>query len=207
MKYSQIVFDVDGTLVNTEYAVLHSLQDTVRTVTGKEPALEELTFALGITGEDALKQLAFPDIPGTLALWIDYLGRYDDTVGIFQGMEETLDTLSQNGCMFGIATSRIRDNFEQDFQRFPIRRYFDIVVCADDTAEHKPTAAPLLKYMELSGCSRSQILYVGDSRYDMECARNAGIDFALAGWGSRLKNIDARYQPSVPSDLISIVLG
>lgn len=205
MKYKQIVFDVDGTLVDTEYAVLHSLQDTLRTRTGKEPSLEALTFVLGITGEDALKQLAIPDIPGTLALWIDYLKQYDDTVNIFSGMEDTLSALSQKGCKFGVATSRIRSNFEEEFKRFPIRRYFDIVVCADDTEEHKPAAAPLLKYMELSGCECSQLLYVGDSRYDRECARNAGVDFALAGWGSRLRDIDTEYLLSTPAELISVV--
>lgn len=205
MKYKQIVFDVDGTLVDTECAVLHSLQDTLKVRTGKTPALEDLTFALGITGEDALKQLAVPNIPGTLALWIDYLERYGDTVRIFSGMEDTLNALSQKGCKFGVATSRIRDNFEKEFKRFPIRRFFDIVVCADDTKEHKPTAGPLLKYMELSGCTRGQLLYVGDSRYDRECACNAGVDFALAGWGSHLKDIDAEYCLSAPNELIQII--
>ncbi len=204
MKYKQIIFDVDGTLADTEYAVLHSLQDTIKTLTGKETPLEELIFALGITGEDALIKLAFPDVPAALELWIDYLHRYDDTVSIFPGIEEVLQTLSQAGCGFGIATSRIRDEFEQEFRRFPIRRYFDIVVCADDTAEHKPAAAPLLKYMELSGTKRNEILYVGDSRYDRECARHAGVDFALAGWGSHLKDIDAEYRLSTPGELASV---
>lgn len=205
MKYQHIVFDVDGTLVDTEYSVLHSLQDTIRTLTGREAPLEELTFALGITGEDALKKLAFPDIPGALALWIDYLEKYGNSTSVFPDMEETLRALSQKGCGLGVVTSRIRENFEQEFKRFSIRQYFDIVVCADDTAEHKPTAGPLLKYMELSGCGRSQILYVGDSRYDRECARNAGVDFALAGWGSRLKDTDAEYCLSTPTELIPVV--
>ncbi len=205
MHYTHIAFDVDGTLVDTEYAVLHSLQDTIGTLTGQKPPLEELTFALGITGEDALKRLAVSDIPGTLALWIDYLRQYDDTTALFQGMEETLSALSQKGCRLGVVTSRVRDEFEKEFKRFPVRHYFDTVVCADDTEEHKPTAAPLLKYMELSGSSRSQILYVGDSRYDRECARNAGVDFALAGWGSHLKDCDAAYCLSTPTELTAII--
>ena len=53
MQYKQIVFDVDGTLIDTEYAVLHSLQDTVEYMTGTKPKIEKLIFALGITGEDA----------------------------------------------------------------------------------------------------------------------------------------------------------
>ena len=204
MKYEHIVFDVDGTLVDTEYAVLHSLQDTIKTLTGNVTPLEELTFSMGITGDDTLKQLGFQDIPAALEIWFRYLYGYDDTVGLFHGIADTLDTLSQKGCRLGVVTSRIREDFEKEFRRFPIRQYFDIVVCADDTEEHKPTAAPLLKYMELSGADRSQVLYVGDSRYDRECARNAGTDFALAGWGSHLTDIDPEYRPAEPTELIAI---
>ncbi|MCM1175777.1 MAG: HAD family hydrolase [Blautia sp.] len=204
MKYTHIVFDVDGTLVDTEYAVLHSLQDTIRTLTGEAPPLEDLTFSMGITGEDTLKQLAFQDIPAALEIWFRYLYEYDSTVTLFDGIEETLAALSQKGCKLGVVTSRIRDDFEREFQRFPIRRYFDIIVCADNTEEHKPAAAPLLKYMESAETGRGQILYVGDSRYDRECARNAGVDFALAGWGSHLTDIDPEYRPARPMELVLI---
>ena len=204
MKYRHIVFDVDGTLVDTEYAVLHSLQDTIKTLTDKLIPLEELTFSMGITGDDALKQLGFQDIAAALEVWFQYLYEYDNTVSLFNGIADTLGALSQKGCKLGIVTSRIREDFEKEFRRFPIRQYFDIVVCADDTKEHKPTAAPLLRYMELSGADHSQILYVGDSRYDRECARNANTDFALAGWGSHLTDIDPEYRPAEPAGLIAI---
>ena len=57
MKYKHIVFDIDGTLIDTEYAVLHSLQETIRALSGREIPCSELKFALGITGIDALKKL------------------------------------------------------------------------------------------------------------------------------------------------------
>ena len=60
-------------------------------------------------------------------------------------------------------------------------------MCADDTVEHKPASGPLLKYMELSGAEKEEILYIGDSVYDSKCAENAGVDFALAVWGSHTK--------------------
>ncbi len=56
MRYKHIVFDIDGTLIDTEYAVLHSLQETVRALSGKEIPCSELIFALGITEIDALKK-------------------------------------------------------------------------------------------------------------------------------------------------------
>ncbi len=68
MGYQQIVFDVDGTLIDTEYAVIHSLQDTIKTISGKTVPDKELTFALGITGENALQRLGVNDIASALSM-------------------------------------------------------------------------------------------------------------------------------------------
>ena len=68
MKYKHIVFDIDGTLIDTEYAVLHSLQETIRALSGREIPCSELKFALGITGIDALKKLEIKDISHAIEL-------------------------------------------------------------------------------------------------------------------------------------------
>ena len=81
MKYRHIVFDIDGTLIDTEYAVLHSLQDTLRAISGKEIPVSELTFALGITGKDALEILGIKDLSRAQGLWDTYWRGYADTVG------------------------------------------------------------------------------------------------------------------------------
>ncbi len=182
-KYKHIVFDVDGTLVDTESAIVYSLQETLLAVTGKEIPLVELTFALGITGEDALKRLEIDDIPAAMEIWVKNLRKYTDMVVVFQGITELLDQLSKQGYELGIITSRTKDEFGDDLERAGVLELFTTIVCADDTTEHKPTPAPLFKYMELTGADCSQILYIGDSEYDSGCAEGAGVDFALAGWG------------------------
>ncbi len=180
-KYKHIVFDVDGTLVDTESAIVYSLQETLLAVTGKEIPLVELTFALGITGEDALKRLEIDDIPAAMEIWVKNLRKYTDMVVVFQGITELLDQLSKQGYELGIITSRTKDEFGDDLERAGVLELFTTIVCADDTTEHKPTPAPLFKYMELTGADCSQILYIGDSEYDSGCAEGAGVDFALAG--------------------------
>lgn len=205
MKYTHIIFDVDGTLIDTEYAILHSLQDTLKTITGKEPAIDTLTFVLGITGEDALKEMGMENISEIIELWIKNTGKYNNTVSLFEGIKETLNALSQTGCKLGIATSKPRGEFEEEFCYFGIRQYFGTTICADDTKEHKPTPAPLVKYMELEKTAPDHLLYIGDSKYDRECAKNAGVDFALAGWGCHDTEIQADYYLSDPRDLISLI--
>ena len=147
MRYRQIVFDVDGTLVDTERAVLCSLRDTLAQVTGQRAEAEELTFALGIPGEDALRLLQVRDIPAALALWDQRMEAYRDMIRVFEGVEELLRGLQETGYGLGVVTSKTREEFAHDLAGFEIVQYFDCVVCADDTVRHKPDSEPLLYYL------------------------------------------------------------
>lgn len=180
MRYKHIVFDIDGTLIDTEYAVLHSLKDTLIAVTGINREINELTFALGIPGKNALKKLNVPERSISLILghWEKCMSNYSNTICVFQGISELLDALVQYGCELGIVTSKTREEFKQDFEPFDISKYFTTIICADDTVEHKPDPDPLFKYMEVSNANNNELIYIGDSVYDWECAKSAKVDFA-----------------------------
>lgn len=184
MKYRHIVFDVDGTLIDTREAVLNSLKDTIEYVKRSPVRTEELTFALGITGRDTLALLDVPDIPFALNLWLENMKKYKDSIRVFNLIPHLLKRLKSSGCQLGIVTSKTRAEFAADFSVFGIDGYFEYIVCADDTQKHKPHPEPLLKYMALAGCTGEETLYIGDSPYDIECAQKAGTHFALAGWGA-----------------------
>ena len=203
MKYTHIVFDIDGTLLDTEYAVLHSLQDTLREMSDMDIPISDLTFCLGITGADALEILKIPDKETVLSRWEKNLSGYQDTIRIFPGITRLLDALSARGYELGIITSKTKKEFEEEFCSSGIRDYFHHVVCSDDTTEHKPSPAPIQKSMEISGTAPSQLLYIGDTAYDKKCSEGAGADFALAVWGNSSGNVIAKYALERPSDLLN----
>lgn len=200
--YKHIVFDVDRTLIDTEYAVLHSLKDLLKEEYNRDYKIEELEFALGITGEAAIKQLEISDIERTVDLWNDKLNKYKESVCVFNGIEELLKVLSQNHKL-GIVTSKTKEEFEEEVTHFGLNKYFGVIICADDTEKHKPNPEPLLKYMELANAKNKETIYIGDSIYDMQCAKASKVDFAFAKWGNKRQNIEAKYTLSQPSELFN----
>ena len=114
MKYKHIVFDIDGTLIDTEYAVLHSLQETIKGLSGREIPCSELRFALGITGTDALKKLAIKDTSYAIELWDKNMRNYTNNIKVFDGIVELLKNLLSLDYEMGIVTSKTREEFTRD---------------------------------------------------------------------------------------------
>lgn len=202
MKYRQIVFDIDNTLIHTEYAVLHSLQEVLKEEKGKETELSELGFALGIPGADVLKRLGIQTVEKTLAAWELKMEEYQNTSYVFEGIVPLLENLKAAGYFLGIITSKTSKQYSADCNFQKLEKYFKTVVCADDTKGHKPDPEPLLKYLEITGAAPKEVLYIGDSSYDMLCAKAAGVDCGLAVWGCRsFVHIHADYYFSQPYEV------
>lgn len=206
--YKAIIFDVDGTLIDTEKAVLLSLQQTLSTAHGKQFELKDLHFALGIPGVNALLQLGIEEseINNSIDLWNQYMVEYQHEIGVFSGITETLSALKNMNIPLGIVTSKTKDEIVQDFDPLGISHFFHIAISADDTEQHKPHPAPLHKYLEKSGFEPQDVLYIGDTIYDEQCARDAGIDFATALWGAKdPSNMSAIFSFSRPEQLLAIL--
>lgn len=186
MKFSHIVFDIDGTLINNADALLMSLQKVMREETKKTIPLKELAFSMGITGEDTLRKLNVKDVDKSMNRWIELLAKYHHLISVYEGIPELLMELKQRGYHLGIVSSKPRAVYKDDFAPLMISGLFETVICADDTQEHKPTAVPLLKYMETAAVSNEEMIYIGDSDYDRQCARNAGVAFAAAAWNPQV---------------------
>ena len=204
--YNYIIFDIDGTILDTEIAVLSSLQKLVSEELNKEYSFEELRFALGIPGEVALNKLGITNILESNKKWNIYLKEYFHHVKIFDDIKETIVELNEMGVSTGIVTSKTEEEYLNDFVPFGLSNYFKLVVCADDTEKHKPNPEPLLKFIELSEVDNSKTIYIGDTKYDRDCAFGAGIDFALALWGAKSSNgINANYIFENPKQLLKLI--
>lgn len=205
-KYKHIIFDIDGTLLNNDVALLHSLQDAIAIIKKGKPAIEDLRFALGIPGEETLKRLGVKDILKANELWNNILKNYNSQITLFDGIEGLLLYLKKKGYILGIITSKTRQEFRNDFVPFGISSFFDFCICVEDSPRPKPNPDPLLTYLCMVGISTKDAVYIGDSIYDLQCANNAGVDFGHAAWG-RVENfsLPSTYIFNKPSEVIDLL--
>lgn len=206
MKYKHIVFDIDGTLLDTVDSLLNSLQETIFQLQRRTLDIEELRFALGIPGEIILEQLDVKDSKEANLLWNENLKKYNNSITVFDGIESTIKELKRKFYKVGIITSKNKKEYTNDFLPFEISKYFDYVVCSEDSVLHKPNPEPMKAYLAKTGVSKEEVLYVGDTVHDMKCASEAGVDCALALWGcSSAQHIKATYYLNQPYEIINIL--
>lgn len=183
MKYTDIVFDIDGTLVDNEQSVLLTWQECLEKHLGRRYEMSELTFVLGLPGVKTMEMFGMADPKAAFDDWELMYQKYRKDIAIFKGIDSMLTLLKRMGLRLGIVTSRLPSELYNCPAMSPLLHLFGTSICVTDAPRSKPDAAPLVAYMDKANAKPEYTLYIGDSGHDRECARNARVDFALAKWG------------------------
>lgn len=185
--YKHIIFDIDGTLLNTEDTVFASLRRVGKELLHRDLSDDEIRKTLGVPGLKALEMVGVPqkECHSALKLWEKYFEEDIALVKHFPGIRELLEELTNRGYKLGIITSKNLKEFNTDFVPFGLLPYFGIIITADDSLTHKPDKGPMIEYMKRANIEPSEALYLGDAIYDYKCANSAGVDFILALWGCK----------------------
>lgn len=188
-RIEAILFDFDGTLVDTNEVILKSWQHTFLALTGKEGDRKEIIRSYGEPLRDTMRRFfggTEEEVEEHVAIYRDYQKTiFLDEIRLFQGVERTLEKLKQQGYKLALVTSRLAASTQEGLKKFEMDNFFDTVVTADDTQAHKPDPEPVQIALERLGTPPDQALMVGDTWLDIECARNADVQSALAGWSLR----------------------
>jgi pyrophosphatase PpaX len=214
-RYPVVLFDLDGTLVDTIPLIVASFQHVGETLLGRRLDDAWILGGIGRPLADVLAELA-PNRRGELvdAYRAFQSANLDRLIRRVPGIEEALDALVQAGCRIGLATSRSRTSTWQILAAAGLHGRFDHVVVEEDTTAHKPDPAPVLAALDNLGADDgTAAIYVGDAAVDLLAARAAGIDAAAVLWGaSSLEDLMAvHYEPRHvcrrPADIVRVAVG
>ncbi|MBD0330496.1 MAG: HAD-IA family hydrolase [Thermoleophilia bacterium] len=184
MRYDPVLFDLDGTLVDSGAMILASFRHATKTVLAREiPDEQLLAFVGGMRLTEQMERIAPERAAELVRIYREHNEPLHRELQAFEGMLETLATLRGQGRRLGIVTAKRRATVELAFAAVPIERYFDVVVGADDTERHKPHPDPLLRALALLGARADAAAYVGDSPYDVRAAKAAGLAAVAVAWG------------------------
>jgi pyrophosphatase PpaX len=184
MKFPVVLFDLDGTVVDSGAIILASMRHATREVLGSEHTDEELMQAVGGPGLEAqLAAFGPDDVDELVRVYRAHNEPLHEELEACVGMEDVLVQLHEEGRRLGVVTAKRRATVELAFARVPIAHLFETVVGGDETEKHKPDPEPLLLAAERMGIDPTTAAYVGDSPFDMRAAKAAGMYAVAVTWG------------------------
>jgi phosphoglycolate phosphatase len=186
-KYSLIVFDWDGTLMDSTAGIALSIQEAAREMGLPVPAREAASHVIGLGLHDSLRG-AVPSLP--VEKYMDFVELYrrhfraqQETMTLFPGVRELLDRLQSAGHRLAVATGKSRRGLDYALDMTGLRGHFVASRCADET-QPKPHPAMLLELMDELALSAGELLMIGDTSHDLGMANSAGVDAVAVTYGA-----------------------
>jgi phosphoglycolate phosphatase len=186
-RFDLLVFDWDGTLLDSAAAIVRSIQAACRDLNLPEPTDERARHVIGLGLRDAL-QHALPDLPE--AHYPQLVERYrhhylarDHELLLFAGARELIGELVEAGFLLAVATGKSRLGLKRAFEHSGIGHCFHASLCADECFS-KPHPQMLYELMDELSVGAERTLMIGDTTHDLQMARNAGVSALAAGYGA-----------------------
>lgn len=208
-KIDGIFFDLDGTLLDTSELIYRSFEHTLNYFGLPSMNRKEL---LSFWGEP-LAVTAQKLMPQQAKEWLEVYRQYmfanhDRLVKPFEGVLEALEKIKEEGIPMGIITSKIRKGALKSLKTFGLEKFFEIIIAADDVDFPKPHPDPLLEAAKALKIHASSSLMVGDTIFDVQCAKNAGALSAAVAWSEcadKLKKAPYDFWLESFDDLLNIL--
>ncbi|MCW8108711.1 HAD-IA family hydrolase [Alteromonas ponticola] len=186
-QYELIIFDWDGTLMDSAAKIVSCMQIAAKECDMPVPGFEQVSHIIGISLKPAIMQLfKLEDVAQAERLTHAYKNAYlqqDATpCPLFAGVESMLSRLIEKGSRLGVATGKARRGLERAWRNTNTGHFFSVSRCADEAAS-KPSPDMLLQILDETGVTADKALMVGDTTYDMSMAQAIGMDRIGVSYG------------------------
>jgi pyrophosphatase PpaX len=179
-----VVFDLDGTIVDSVELIIISFQHAIREVLGREISREESICWVGRPLREQMEMFSPEKAEELVNVYREFNHReHDRMLKLYDGILNLLDGLLKGGVKLGLVTSKSRFTTQMAFDLTGIESYFDATVCADESPGNKPDPDPILLCLERLGVDPAGSAYVGDSPSDIQAAKAAKVTAIGVSWG------------------------
>jgi pyrophosphatase PpaX len=213
LPFVGILFDVDGTLIDTIPFIVETFQYVFAQYQITGVSEEHILASIGVPLESYLSQFKQAETSTLIDTYIRFNKRgLDHATAIFLGIPEMLTDLRALGMPISVVTSKRHASALHTLAVFGLENSFDRVFAKEDTLQHKPHPAPLQFAMRQLGYEDpSRVLYVGDSIHDIQSAKAAGCPACAVGWSRmplhELKAAQPLYWVDKPHQIVELAKG
>ncbi|MFA1819183.1 pyrophosphatase PpaX [Virgibacillus oceani] len=206
MSIHTILFDLDGTLIDTNDLIMASFEHTFRHY--------ELTFSreeiMAFNGPPLVETFRKIDLERANEMIETYrehnLFVHDDYVKAFPNVVETVKVLKNDGFQLGVVTTKMRKGVNKGLALTGLNQLFDTIITLDDVKHAKPHPEPVIKALEALKATADTALMVGDNYHDILAGKNAGTLTAGVAWAQKGKESLLEYEPTYMFDDIRDIL-
>ena len=185
MRFPVILFDLDGTLIDSGPMIVASMKHAAKTVLDRDIPEAVLTAAVGGPGLTAPMHALDPErVDELVAAYREHNEPLHEELEAFWEVVEVLPRLRSEGRRLGIVTAKRHATVQLAFDRLPgLESNFDVVIGSEDTERHKPDPDPILEALRRLSATPEDAAYVGDSPFDVRAAKAAGVCAVAVAWG------------------------
>jgi pyrophosphatase PpaX len=209
-RITTILFDLDGTLINTNDLIISSFLHTLNHYYPGQYGEEDVHPFMGPPLEESFGGLDPDKMEEMCAHYRAYNHEHHDSlVTEFEGVYETVKTLYDNGYKLAIVSTKVRDVVLKGLDLMNLRPFFDVIITLDEVENAKPHPEPIEKALVLLGSSPGDAIMIGDNHHDILAGKNAGVLSAGVAWSAKGREHLAHYEPDFMlenmRDLLAIV--
>jgi phosphoglycolate phosphatase len=200
LRYDLVVFDWDGTLMDSTRLIARSLRSACVDAGVPAPSERDALYVIGLNMADTFDHVAPGlDAEGRARVAERYRHHFlanEHEAPLYDGVREMLDDLHGRGRRLAVATGKARRGLDRVLDATGLRARFEATRCADEGFA-KPHAGMLLKLLEITGVAPGRALMVGDTTHDLELAANAGVDAVAVTYGAHHEELLSTRQARV----------
>ncbi|MBM7551385.1 pyrophosphatase PpaX [Thalassobacillus pellis] len=212
MNVNTILFDLDGTLIDTNELIIESFMHTTKEYGRRPYSRNEILTFIGPPLRDSMEKIDPEKVEELVNVYREHnISHHDDFVEAYPGVVETIQALREKGYRLGIVTTKMRQTVNMGLELTGLNGMFEVVVTLDDVVNAKPHPEPIEQAMAALNAEAAETLMVGDNTHDILAGKNAGTKTAGVAWTIKgreiLDELNPDYMLLEMQDLLDILGG